>query len=79
MPLICHFIWFCRTKNTEEPDQGDQLKNICNDEDKKQRLDTLWATFKDGTDTKEVKDTVMPSSAKPTTSKVYRFAGEEVK
>jgi hypothetical protein len=46
---------FCRTTVSEEPDEGDKFKNTNNDEDKKQRNDCMWASFKEGTDTKEAK------------------------
>ena len=70
---------FHRTKNSEET-ENDELKNICCDDgDKKQRLDTLWAIFKDGINTKQVNETATSCAAKPTTSKAYEFAGEEVK
>ncbi|XP_046462320.1 craniofacial development protein 1-like [Daphnia pulex] len=67
-----------KTKVSEEPDEGDKLKNTDNDEDKKQRIDSIWASFKEGTDTKELKETVAPIVTKPTTSTVYKFAGEEI-
>jgi hypothetical protein len=59
---------FCRTTVSEEPDEGDKLKNTNNDEDKKQRIDRMWASFKEGTDTKEAKETVAPIVTKPTKS-----------
>ncbi len=76
--LTFTFYLFCRTKVSEEPREGDKFKNTDNDEDKKQRIDSIWASFKEGTDTKELKETVAPIVTKPTTSTVYKFAGEEI-
>ena len=49
--LTLSFYLFCRTTVSEEPDKGDKFKNTNNDEDKKQRIDRMWASFKEGTDT----------------------------
>lgn len=71
--------FYRNSKHTEE-DQEDKLKTCSNHEDDKQKIDSLWASFKEPVDSKEGKSsTLMVSSdVKQTASKIFEFAGEEV-
>lgn len=58
--------------------EEDKIKTADAPEDNKEKLDSLWASFKDVTESKEVKEPVTLAVNVPTTSKVYEFAGEKI-
>ena len=64
--------------NVEESE--DKCTSITNPEDEKQRLDSLWASFKEPVASKEIQNTtpVAPSDVKQTVSKIFEFAGEKI-
>ncbi|XP_057379657.1 craniofacial development protein 1-like [Daphnia carinata] len=67
-----------KPRNSAVQDKEDKIKTIYAAEDNKERVDSLWASFKDVSELKKAKEIVTPSIASPATSKIYEFAGEKI-
>ncbi|KAI9556015.1 hypothetical protein GHT06_018578 [Daphnia sinensis] len=67
-----------KARNSTVQDKEDRVKTTYGTEDNKERLDSLWASFKDVSEKKEEKEIETPVFASPATSKIYEFAGEKI-
>ncbi|KZS01211.1 Craniofacial development protein 1 [Daphnia magna] len=67
-----------KIRDSAVQDKQDRVKTTYAAEDNKERLDSLWASFKDVSELKEAKEIVTPAISSPATSKIYEFAGEKI-